>query len=322
MLQVQGLTKRFDDTVALANVSFHLPEAQYVVIAGPSGSGKSTLLRVIAGLVEIESGSINLNGQNLTNLPAWRRPVSTVFQQVALFPHMSVAQNIAFGMQHHSRTAAEIRHRTGELLDLVGLTGLESRTPTSLSGGQQQRVALARSLAVDPQIVLLDEPLGALDGELRHFMRRELRRIQRESGVTFLHVSHDREEALTLADHLLVLANGRVIGNNSPEVLRCKPGHLRVANLVGLDNVLPDPTNDALVVVFAPEHVVLGEGDLRGEITAIHKLGAVIEHEIMLTSGHCIRHRISEVYQPAYQVAEQVQLHIRSDCGVIVERAE
>lgn len=294
MLEVRGVHKSWKAASALIDVGFHVAHAAYVVLLGESGSGKSTLLRAIAGLIEIDAGSITLNGIGLTPLPPHQRPVSTVFQDYALFPHMTVARNIAFGLEQQGCAAPEIRQRVGRMLEIVGLPGMEQRMPQSLSGGQQQRVALARALAVAPQLVLLDEPLGALDTDFRHAMRRELHRIQRDSGVTFLHVSHDREEALSLADHLLVMEAGRLIGDGTPAALREQPWNVRVATVVGLSNTVPDPDQPETIIAFAPEHVVVGRGRWQGQIAAIHTLGAITECEIVMPDGRLVRLRSAQ----------------------------
>jgi ABC-type Fe3+/spermidine/putrescine transport system ATPase subunit len=292
MLDVQQLSKRWRAAGGIDEITFAVSPGSYVVVAGQSGSGKTTLLRAIAGLMPIDTGRIVLDGADLTALPPHRRPISTVFQQFALFPHFTVARNIAFGLEQQRLEPGTIRLQVGAMLDLVGLTGTEHRMPTSLSGGQQQRVALARALAVRPQLVLLDEPLGALDPELRAGMRRELHRIQRESGVIFMHVSHDREEALTLADHLLVLHNGRILADGPPAQLRRHPSTARVAAIVGLDNAVADPAHPGQVMAFAAEHLQVVEHGWRGAVTAVHVLGGVTEREILLDTGELLRQRV------------------------------
>ncbi|MCA9834447.1 MAG: ABC transporter ATP-binding protein [Thermomicrobiales bacterium] len=290
MLRVDALKKRYSSVTALDSVSFALPQATYAVVVGASGSGKSTLLRALAGLIEIDGGEIWLGERNLTPLSPHQRPVSTVFQSYALFPHMSVANNIAFGLEQQHRSAKEIRERTDEMLTLLRLNDLAQASPPRLSGGQQQRVALARALAVKPEIVLLDEPLGALDPALRHAVRHDLKRIQQESGVTFVHVTHDREEAWVLADHLLVMEQGSLIGNGTLANLHAEPHNLLTASYLGLDNAIPDGEE---WIVFAPEHVVLkrDSGRWNGRIVGVHQLGAVTEREIALNDGTRIRQR-------------------------------
>lgn len=310
MLEIRGVSKFWRETPALTDVGFRVDDASYVVLVGSSGSGKSTLLRAIAGLTEIDAGQITLDSVDLTSLPPHHRPVSTVFQDYALFPHMTIAANIAFGMEQQGRSSAETQRCVGEMLEIVGLPGMEPRWPSSLSGGQQQRVALARALAVRPQLVLLDEPLGALDSELRHQMRRELHRIQRDSGVTFLHVSHDREEALSLADQLLVLQAGKLIGDGSPTALRDTPGNRQVAKVLGLDNALPDPDDAQYTLVFAPEHVVLGSGRWWGRITRVHHLGGVIEREIVTSAGDLIWQRVIAESIDTIAVGEAVHFDV------------
>lgn len=290
MLGIRDLTKTFGSISALDSVSFELPPSVYAVVVGASGSGKSTLLRALAGLIEIDGGKIWLGERDLTPFPPHQRLMSTVFQSYALFPHMSVAANIAFGLEQQHCSSKEIRERTAEMLTLLHLDNLADASPQRLSGGQQQRVALARALAVRPEVVLLDEPLGALDPTLRHAVRLELKRIQQESGVTFVHVTHDREEAWVLADHLLVMDQGRLIGNGTLADLHAKPGNLLVSRYLGLDNAVAEGDG---WIVFAPEHVVLRQdkGRWHGWIVGQHQLGAMIEREIELSDGTRIHQR-------------------------------
>ena len=224
---------------ALDGVSLKLSSAEFVTLLGPSGCGKTTLLRTISGFETLDAGEVLIDGTAVTQTPAHRRPVNTVFQRYALFGHMSVARNVGYALEIAGRDKREIRTRVGEMLDLVGLTGMEKRTIAQLSGGQQQRVALARALAGKPKLLLLDEPLSALDKNLRQKMQQELKTIQRELGIGFVFVTHDQEEALTMSDRIAVLAHGRIQQIGAPSALYQSPANLFTADFLGESNLLP-----------------------------------------------------------------------------------
>ena len=224
---------------ALDGVSLKLATAEFVTLLGPSGCGKTTLLRTISGFETLDAGDILIDGTAVTQLPAHRRPVNTVFQRYALFNHMSVARNVGYALEIAGRDKREIRTRVGEMLELVGLTGLEKRTISQLSGGQQQRVALARALAGKPKLLLLDEPLSALDKNLRQKMQQELKALQRELGIGFVFVTHDQEEALTMSDRIAVLAHGQIQQIGAPSQLYQSPANLFTADFLGESNLLP-----------------------------------------------------------------------------------
>ncbi len=232
------LTKRFGSQAALVDVSLSVQAGEFFTLLGPSGCGKTTLLRLIAGLERPDAGRIYLGGQEVTHLPAYRRPVHTVFQSYALFPHLTAFDNIAFGLARKGYPAALIRRRVQALLVLVGLEGIEHRYPHQLSGGQQQRVALARALACEPPVLLLDEPLAALDPHLRRQMQRELKGLQRQLGTTFILVTHDQDEALTLSDHIAVMRSGRIVQTGPPKTLYDAPKTAFVASFIGDCNLL------------------------------------------------------------------------------------
>jgi spermidine/putrescine transport system ATP-binding protein len=221
---------------ALDGVSVTIRENEFFTLLGPSGCGKTTLLRLIAGFELPTAGEILLQGQPVEHLPPYQRPVNTVFQSYALFPHMTVAQNIAFGLEMRRRPQAEIDATVGEMLALVKMSGLDSRRPAQLSGGQQQRVALARALANHPRVLLLDEPLSALDLKLRQGMRNELKALQRRTGITFVFVTHDQEEALTMSDRIAVMNNGRILQIGSPREIYDHPSERFVASFIGDTN--------------------------------------------------------------------------------------
>lgn len=233
-VSLHGVTKRFgDDVLAVDNVDLEIQDGEFFSLLGPSGCGKTTTLRMIAGLEFPTEGSVRISGEEMALRPPNLRPVNTVFQSYALFPHMNVAQNIGFGLKMQGLPSAEIRQRVGEAIDLVRLTGLGSRSPKALSGGQQQRVALARALVNRPKVLLLDEPLGALDLKLRQTMQLELKDIQHEVGITFIYVTHDQVEALTMSDRIGVMNEGRLVQVGSPEEVYESPSNLFVAGFVG-----------------------------------------------------------------------------------------
>ena len=237
-LELRDVTKRFGEVVALEDVSLDIARGQFVTLLGPSGCGKTTTLRIVAGFEAQTAGSVSIRGERVDGLPAYRRNVNTVFQNYALFPHLSVFENVAFGLRVKSRPAAEIRCTVGQALEQVRLGGLDRRRPHELSGGQQQRVALARALVNHPAILLLDEPLGALDLKLRKEMQLELKRLHREVGITFIYVTHDQEEALTMSDLIAVMDAGRIVQLAPPREIYDRPRTTFVANFVGVSNLL------------------------------------------------------------------------------------
>ncbi|MGH3039405.1 MAG: ABC transporter ATP-binding protein, partial [Gaiellaceae bacterium] len=223
-VRLERVTKRFDDVAAVDDVSLAIPPGSFFALLGPSGCGKTTSLRMIGGFEEPTEGVIYLGERDVTALPPYKRDVNTVFQSYALFPHLSIHENVAFGLRRRGVRGAELETRVAEALELVALTGYERRKPRQLSGGQQQRVALARALVNRPRVLLLDEPLGALDLKLRKQMQLELKRIQHEVGITFVHVTHDQEEAMTMADTIAVMNAGRIEQLGAPTELYETPG--------------------------------------------------------------------------------------------------
>jgi spermidine/putrescine transport system ATP-binding protein len=237
VLELRSLRREYHGTAVVEGIDLALRAGELFSLIGPSGCGKTTTLRMIAGLEDATSGRILLSGKDVTTVPAHRRNVHTVFQGYALFPHLTVAENIAFGLREQKRPAQEIRDRVSQMLELVELTGRQNARPRELSGGMQQRVALARSLVLDPAVLLLDEPLGALDLKLRHAMQFELKRIQREVGITFIYVTHDQEEALTMSDRIAVMNAGNVEQIGSPTEIYDAPSTVFVANFIGQANL-------------------------------------------------------------------------------------
>jgi ABC-type Fe3+/spermidine/putrescine transport system ATPase subunit len=239
-VQVDQLTKTFGDVTALDRVSLSFESGRFVCLLGPSGCGKTTLLRLIAGLDQPDGGSIRIDGADAAAQPAHRRPVHTVFQHYALFPHLDVAGNVGFGLRYQGVTGDQAARRVAQALELVQLPGLERRMPHELSGGQKQRVALARALVLRPRVLLLDEPLAALDAQLRRLMRIELKTLQARLGITFLFVTHDQEEALALADRIVVMNRGRIEQDASPAEVYERPATPFVAEFMGAGNFFGD----------------------------------------------------------------------------------
>ena len=237
-LAITGLSKRYGDFVAINNVSLRVEEGEFISLLGPSGCGKTTILRMLSGLIEPDAGQIRIGGEDVTWRPVHKRNIGLVFQSYALFPHMSVFENVAFGLRQRGVSGSDLAKRVGEALGLVRLEGLEQRFPRELSGGQQQRVALARAIAPRPALLLLDEPLSNLDAKLRDTMRIELRLLQRELGLTTVFVTHDQEEALTMSDRICVLHDGEVQQTGSPREVYDHPRTPFVAEFFGRSNTL------------------------------------------------------------------------------------
>ena len=311
-LELEGLSKHFGHTVAVRDVSLSVGDGAFVVLLGPSGCGKTTTLRMIAGFIAPTSGRVRLGGADITALPPWRRNTGMVFQSYALFPHLTVAENVAFGLEMRKVSKAEIPARVAEALRLVRLERLGDRLPRQLSGGQQQRVALARALVIRPDVLLLDEPLSNLDAKLRETVRVEIRELQRQLGITTVMVTHDQEEALIMADRLVVMADGAVRQIGIQQELYERPADRFVAGFVGRSNLLPGTlvqpgcfeTAGGLriactaggaprraVVALRPERLVAGPASAQlpnrvaGTVELVAYLGASIDVHVRLASG-------------------------------------
>jgi spermidine/putrescine transport system ATP-binding protein len=237
-VQLEELEKRFDEVVAVDGIDLDIPSGEFFSLLGPSGCGKTTTLRMIGGFERPDEGRILLDGRDMAQTPPHKRPVNTVFQNYALFPHLTVADNVAFGLRLQRTGQDEARRRVSEALRLVRLEGYEERRPTQLSGGQQQRVALARALILNPAVLLLDEPLGSLDAKLRKALQIELKSIQEEVGITFIYVTHDQEEALTMSDRIAVMSNGKVVQVGPPKEVYEAPATAYVADFLGVSNLM------------------------------------------------------------------------------------
>ena len=251
LIDLKNISKEFDGTYVLQNINLYIRENEFVTLLGPSGCGKTTTLRIIGGFEHPTDGVVLFEGKDITHLPPYKRKVNTIFQKYALFPHLNVRDNIAFGQRIAKVPAAEINKRVDKMLDLVDLEGYGKRRVEQLSGGQQQRVAIARALINEPQVLLLDEPLGALDLKLRKEMQLELKRMQQTLGITFLYVTHDQEEALTMSDTVVVMNHGKILQIGTPKDVYDEPVNAFVADFIGESNIFPGTMLEDKLVRFA-----------------------------------------------------------------------
>lgn len=305
MIELQGITKSFDHQVILDDLNLDIFENSFVTLLGPSGCGKTTTLRIIGGFETPDRGRVMFEGQDITAVPPHKRPLNTVFQKYALFTHMNIEENIAFGLKIKNKSRQYIKDKIAYALKLVNLEGFEKRMPDSLSGGQQQRIAIARAIVNEPKVLLLDEPLGALDLKLRQDMQYELIRMKKELGITFIYVTHDQEEALTMSDHIVVMNKGYIQQQGSPEKIYNEPENAFVADFIGESNIISATfiqdevveilgkrfacvdrgfgANRPVDVVIRPEDVELvpeGDGILDGVVTHLIFKGVHYEMEV------------------------------------------
>ena len=275
---LQDVTKAWGDARAVDRVSFETAAGQFAVLLGPSGCGKSTTLRLIAGLEQVTSGRVLIGGKDVTALPPAARRISMVFQSYALFPHLSVAENILFGLKVRGVSAADQAARLKRVAGLLGLDKLLERKPSQISGGQQQRVALGRAIIAEASVCLMDEPLSNLDAQLRHEMRREIRGLQQELGITMVYVTHDQTEAMSMADQVVLMQEGRIVQNASPAELYARPASVFAARFIGTPpmNVvsLPTLTGEGLLLGVRPEHVRLAQDGHAARVESVEYLGA------------------------------------------------
>lgn len=254
IIELRNVSKSFDGEIVLKNLSLDIHDKEFITLLGPSGCGKTTTLRIIGGFVEPDEGDVCFMGERINDLPPYKRNVNTVFQRYALFPHLNVFENIAFGLRVHRTPEKEIVERVEKMIALVNLKGFEKRSVTTLSGGQQQRVAIARALVNNPKVLLLDEPLAALDLKLRKDMQKELKNIQQQTGITFIYVTHDQEEALSMSDTIVVMADGEIQQIGSSTDIYNEPKNAFVADFIGESNILDGIMLDDLKVKFS-DHV-------------------------------------------------------------------
>jgi sulfate transport system ATP-binding protein len=285
MISVHGVSKRFGDFAALDDVSLEVPEGSLTALLGPSGSGKSTLLRIIGGLESPDAGSVRIDGDDVTNVAPQRRGIGFVFQHYAAFRHMTVRDNVAFGLRVRKQSKQRIAARTTELLGIVGLSGYADRYPNQLSGGQRQRMALARALAVEPRLLLLDEPFGALDARVRAELREWLRRLHEQVEVTTLIVTHDQEEAMSIADRIAVLDAGRIAQVGRPRELYDRPANAFVAGFLGPVSRLGDELVRPHDIAIETDAL---EGGREAMVQRVVHLGFEVRVELMLTDGAAV----------------------------------
>jgi spermidine/putrescine transport system ATP-binding protein len=345
-VRLENITKRFDDVVAVDDLSLDIESGKFYALLGPSGCGKTTTLRMIGGFEEPTAGTIYLGDRTVTGQPPHKRDVNTVFQSYALFPHLSIFENVAFGLRRSKVKGSEVRTRTEEMLQVVGLKGYGNRKPRQLSGGQQQRVALGRALVNRPRVLLLDEPLGALDLKLRKEMQFELKRIQHDMGITFVHVTHDQEEAMTMADSIVVMDDGHIEQMGEPAELYERPATAFVANFLGVSNLLPGTVEGrdavrldsgsvlhvtpealggrrgAVSVGIRPEKLRIADGGtnmLSGEIVDRAYVGVSTQYVVRTPMGD-----VSVYVQGAGSQApgEQMELSFEPDATFVVSRSE
>jgi spermidine/putrescine transport system ATP-binding protein len=321
LIDLQHISKDFDGTRVLDDINLYIRKREFVTLLGPSGCGKTTTLRIIGGFEYPSSGTVLFEGKDIGNLPPYKRKVNTIFQKYALFPHLNVFDNIAFGQKIAKVPQDEIRRRVEKMLELVNMTGYGKRSVDQLSGGQQQRVAIARALVNEPQVLLLDEPLGALDLKLRKDMQLELKRMQQALGITFLYVTHDQEEALTMSDTVVVMRDGRILQIGDPKSVYDEPANAFVADFIGESNIMRgEMVHDELVhfagtdfpcvdagfgqnqpvdVVVRPEDImIVGEdiGQVSGIVQSVLFKG--VHYEMMIDAGEKTFKVHSTVMQP------------------------
>ncbi len=338
MLEVEGASKRYGAVVALGGVNLRAGEGEFVTLLGPSGCGKSTLLGVIAGTIEPDAGEVRVAGARLDLLPAEKRNLGMVFQSYALFPHMRVRDNVAFGLRMRRVPNSELERRVRGALELVGLEAMASRYPRALSGGQQQRVALARAVVIEPSLLLLDEPLSNLDARLREGLRDELRALQRRVGTTSVYVTHDQAEAMALSDRIVVMRAGRVVEEGTPVELYRAPRHRFTAEFLGNTNLIPAiaepgalrlPWSEAVpnprdlrgpvLLSVRPEDVRLeARPDGRGEVEGATFLGDRVEFLVRLGT-HLIRAQQSGSAVGLLALGARVEPHLPNDPHAVLD---
>jgi spermidine/putrescine transport system ATP-binding protein len=318
-VQIRALTKRYDETTAVDGIDAAIGAGEFFSLLGPSGCGKTTTLRMIAGFVRPTEGEILLDGVDVAQVPPHQRNVHTVFQNYALFPHLNVFDNIAFGLRRRKIAKDEVRRRVQEAIGLVELSGLAGRRPQQLSGGQQQRVALARALVLRPAVLLLDEPLGALDAKIRKQLRMELKALQEEIGITFVFVTHDQEEALSMSDRVAVMSNGRIEQIGTPAEVYESPATVFVADFLGVSNLMDAETVDR---DRTAEHCTVAVGDFRlcaacGDLdaTGAVKIVARPERVALLEHGTSRENCLPGMVERTVYVGASVQVMVRLATG-------
>ena len=338
LIRLESIVKSFDDNIVLNGIDLTVDENEFVTLLGPSGCGKTTTLRIIGGFEQPDEGRVYFDGKDITDMPANQRPINTVFQNYALFPHMNVGENIAFSLRVKNMSEDEIKTRVAKALKLVNLKGYENRSIDRLSGGQQQRVAMARAVVNEPRVLLLDEPLGALDLKLRQEMEYELVRLKNELGITFIYITHDQEEALTMSDKVVVMNEGYIQQEGSPQEIYDEPVNAFVADFIGDSNILSGlmvdekvvrvsgidfpcvdgteegfPPNRKVDVVIRPEDIEIkpyGKGQFNG--TIISKLFIGVHYEMLVEGEDGKIEWLLQNYDQ-HEVGEKIGMYVRPD---------
>ena len=330
LIEFRNIVKSFDGQTVLKGINLDIYENEFVTLLGPSGCGKTTLLRILGGFLDQDEGSVIFNGEEISNVPAYKRPINTVFQRYALFPHLNVYENVAFGLRIKKMSNDLIQPKVDRMLELVGLDGYQKKDVTLLSGGQQQRVAIARALVNEPDVLLLDEPLSALDAKLRKEMQIELKRIQEEVGITFIFVTHDQEEALTMSDKIVVMRDGNIEQIGTPMEIYNEPVNRYVANFIGQSNIMDGimkkdylvnfddkdfecvdydfKENEPVDVVIRPEDIEIkkkGRGKMNGQVISVMFKG--VHYEVIVETKR--------------GAAKTITLHVLGDQDVFNEAA-
>ena len=342
IVELKNIYVAFDGEQVLDGLDLSIKDGEFITLLGPSGCGKTTTLRIIAGFLDPDKGDLFFEGENLNGVPAYKRQVNTIFQRYALFPHLNVFENVAFGLRVKKLPENEIKSKVSEMLSLVNLSGLEKRRIDTLSGGQQQRVAIARAIANHPKVLLLDEPLAALDLKLRKDMQKELRRMQKQLGITFVFVTHDQEEALTMSDRVVVMDKGKIQQIGTPQDIYNEPQNAFVADFIGESNIVDGimhkdfevefsghvfdcldkgfETNENVDVVVRPEDVDIVDserGMLKGTVTSVAFLG--VHYEIIVDIGG-FKWMIQTTDERF--VGDEVGLYIEPDAIHIMKKSE
>ncbi len=342
IIELKNITMSFENEKVLDEINLSIRDKEFITLLGPSGCGKTTTLRIIAGFLSPEEGDVIFSGKKINDVPAYKRQVNTIFQRYALFPHLNVFENVAFGLRIKKLPEKEIKEKVEEMLKLVNLSGMEKRKIHNLSGGQQQRVAIARAIANNPRVLLLDEPLAALDLKLRKDMQNELKKIQQQLGITFVFVTHDQEEALSMSDRVVVMDNGKIQQIGTPKDIYNEPNNAFVADFIGESNILDGimkkdyvaefsgqtfpcldagfTDNEKVDVVVRPEDVdivPIDKGMLTGTVTSVTFLG--VHYEIIVDIGG-FKWMIQTTDE--HKVDERVGLYIEPDAIHIMKKSE
>jgi putative spermidine/putrescine transport system ATP-binding protein len=336
-IEFREVTRKFGKIIALHNFSLNIEPGELVTLLGPSGCGKTTALRVLAGIDNLHSGTVSINREDLTSVPTYRRNIGMVFQAYSLFPNMSVSENISYGLRMRGVNGSKRREKAGQMLDLVGMSTLADRMPSELSGGQQQRVALARALAIEPRVLLLDEPLSALDAQIRTQIREEIRRLQKSLGITTIFVSHDQEEAMSISDRIGVLNHGVLEQIDTPRNIYNNPKSNFVAEFVGLNNKLPglivndhfcsvfgqnlrisngspsDQKGREILVLIRPESILLSKDQGRFRIISKSFLGSITRFEIECGIGSLVSAELVSEMAKDFDTGDFINMYFNTE---------